>query len=194
MPAPVFYFDFSSPYSYLAAQRIDTLMPTAEWRPIAFGVIVKEIGKTPWSFASDRAVTQALIDHRALDRGLPPLRYPPGWPVESYSVTPLRAALVAGQLGGLQQFSKELFRTAFVEGADLRDLDAIGVAAARAGLLPAEIVGGIQHADIKAQLRADTAAAIARGVTGVPTVAVGDALFWGDDQLEDAAEAAGAGG
>jgi len=93
MTAPIFYFDFSSPYSYLAAMRIDDLLPTAEWRPIAFGVVVQRIGKTPWSFGHDKSVTQALIDHRALDRGLPPLRYPEGWPKHTYSVAPLRAYL-----------------------------------------------------------------------------------------------------
>jgi len=189
MTAPIFYFDFSSPYSYLAAMRIDDLLPTAEWRPIAFGVVVQRIGKTPWSFGHDKSVTQALIDHRALDRGLPPLRYPEGWPKHTYSVAPLRAALVAGQLGLLKEFSRELFRSAFVEGADLRDLGVIDAAAVRAGLFHDEVVSGIQHADIKAKLRADTEEAIERGVSGVPTVVVGDALFWGDDQLEDAAEA-----
>jgi 2-hydroxychromene-2-carboxylate isomerase len=50
----------------------------------------------------------------------------------------------------------------------------------------------VQAPEIKERLRADTDKALRRGVTGVPTVAVGDELFWGDDRLEDAARAAAA--
>ncbi len=50
MSAPVFYFDTNSPYAYLAAERIDDLFAEIEWRPIAFGILIRQIGKTPWSF------------------------------------------------------------------------------------------------------------------------------------------------
>jgi 2-hydroxychromene-2-carboxylate isomerase len=47
--APVFYFDYSPPYAYLAAMRIGDLLPCAIWRPIAFGALIRQIGKVPWS-------------------------------------------------------------------------------------------------------------------------------------------------
>ena len=157
------------------------------WRPVAFGVIVERNGKVPWSFAEDRQADFDEIDRRASERGLPPLRYPDGWPRETYSLTPLRAALAADDAGLLRELSRELFRAMFVEGRDFADLDTTLDAAERAGMDREEVRAGIQRQDVKDRLRASTEEALARGVTGVPTVAVGDELFWGDDQLEAAA-------
>jgi 2-hydroxychromene-2-carboxylate isomerase len=58
-----------------------------------------------------------------------------------------------------------------------------------AGIDPDAVAAGVEQPDVKQRLRAATDAALAHGVTGVPTVAVGDVLFWGDDRLEDAAAA-----
>src|SRR5947209_19158674 len=124
----VFYYDFSSPYAYLGAARVDDWLPVRpEWRPISFGVIVRRIGKRPWSFEEDRRANFDDIALRAAGRGLPEVRYPDGWPVESYSLAPLRAALVASDEGQdrLRALSRELFRTAFVGGRHLADLDPV---------------------------------------------------------------------
>lgn len=185
---PVFYYDFSSPYAYLAATRIDEVLPVRpEWRPIAFGVIVRRLQKVPWSFAEDREAEFAEIAGRAGARGLPPVVYPDGWPVENYSLTPLRAALLASDQRQLRAISHELYRTTFVEGRHLADLDAVLDAAERAGMDRGTVITGVQRAETKDRLRAATEAAIERGVTGIPTVSVGERLFWGDDRLEDAA-------
>jgi 2-hydroxychromene-2-carboxylate isomerase len=185
---PEFLYDFNSPYAYLAAMRVDDVLPvTPRWRPIAFGVIVERIGKVPWSFADDRRADFEEIDRRATERGLPPLRYPDGWPRETYSLAPLRAALVADDAGRLREVSRELFRMIFVEGRHFADLDTTLDAAERAGIDREEVRNGIQRQEVKDRLRASTDEALARGVTGVPTVAIGDELFWGDDQLEAAA-------
>jgi 2-hydroxychromene-2-carboxylate isomerase len=185
---PEFLYDFSSPYSYLAAMRVDDVLPVRpRWRPVAFGVIVQRTGKVPWSFADDRQADFQEIDRRAAERGLPPLRYPDGWPRETYSLTPLRAALVADEAGLLREVSRELFRATFVEGRHFAGLDTTLDAAERAGMKRDEVAAGIQRQEVKDRLRASTEEALARGVTGVPTVVVGDELFWGDDQLEAAA-------
>lgn len=139
----VFYYDLSSPYSYLAASRIDDVLPArVEWCPIAFGVIVQRTGKAPWSFAEDREAHFEEIDRRAAERGLPPLRYPPGWPRETYSIAALRAALVAADAGRLREITRELYRIAFAEGRDLADLDAVLDAGARVGLDRDEVRSG----------------------------------------------------
>ncbi len=188
--SPIFYYDFSSPYAYLGACRVDDVLPRRpEWRPIAFGVIVRRIGKRPWSFNENRKTDFDEIARRAADRGLPEVRYPEGWPVETYSLAPLRAALVASDQGQdrLRAVSRELFRTAFVDGQHLADLDAVLDAVARAGMDRARVREAIETTEVKERLRAQTDAALERGVTGVPTVAAGDQLFWGDDRLEAAA-------
>jgi 2-hydroxychromene-2-carboxylate isomerase len=187
---PTFYYDLSSPYAYLAAVRVDELMPIRpEWRPIAFGVIVQEIGKVPWSFAEDRSADLDEIGRRAGERGLPPVRYPEGWPVKTYSVVALRAALLAADQDQRRAVTRELYRSAFVDGRHLADVETVLDAAERAGMDRAAVASALATPELKEQLRSETAAALARGVTGVPTIAVGDRLFWGDDRLEDAAAA-----
>jgi 2-hydroxychromene-2-carboxylate isomerase len=195
---PVFYYDFSSPYAYLGASRVDDVLSVRpEWRPIAFGVIVRKIGKRPWSFNEDRRGDFDEIARRAAERGLPDVRYPEGWPVETYSLAPLRAALVASEEGQdrLRAVTRELYRTAFVDGRHLADVDAVLDTVERAGMDRGCVRRAIESAEVKERLRAQTDAALELGVTGVPTVAVGDRLFWGDDRLEEAgAMLAGASG
>lgn len=188
---PVFYYDFSSPYSYLGAWRVDEVLPIRpEWRPIAFGVIVRRISKRPWSFNEDRNADFDELARRAAERGLPEVRYPNGWPVETYSLTPLRAAVVASEEGQdrLRAVTRELYRTAFVDGRHLADVEAVLDAAERAGMDRGRVGEAIKSTEVKERLRTQTDGALERGVTGVPTVAIGERLFWGDDRLEEAAE------
>jgi 2-hydroxychromene-2-carboxylate isomerase len=192
--SPIFYYDLSSPYSYLASVRVDDVLPVRpEWRPIAFGVIVQQIGKVPWSFAEDRSADFEEIARRASETGLPPVVYPEGWPVKTYSIAALRAALAVEDQDERRALTLELYRTAFAEGRHLADADTVLGAAERAGLDRERIATAIASSEIKELLRTETDAAIARGVTGVPTVAIGERLFWGDDRLLDAASAIDAG-
>ncbi|MDW5596189.1 DsbA family protein [Conexibacter stalactiti] len=186
-----FYYDFSSPYAYLAAHRIGTLLPAARWQPIAFGPLVVEIGKVPWSWeeSADRTARMEDCERRAAALGLP-LRWPPGWPRATYSIVVLRAALIAEERGRLREFSLAAFDAGLGHGRDLSDLAVVLEAAEAAGLSRAAVEAGVARPEVKARLRAVTDAAIARGVTGVPTVDVGGRLFWGDDRLEEAAAAA----
>jgi 2-hydroxychromene-2-carboxylate isomerase len=114
--SPIFYYDLSSPYAYLASARVDQVLPVRpEWRPIAFGVIVQRIGKVPWSFAEDRSEDFAEIARRADAVGLPPVVYPEGWPVETYSIVALRAALAVEDQDERRLLTRELYRMAFAE-------------------------------------------------------------------------------
>lgn len=191
MTEPLFYYDFSSPYSYLAASRIDDLLPGAEWRPIVFGALIQQIGKLPWSMRPGREAEMHEIERRAAGRGLPPLRWPQGWPRESYSVLPLRAALAAGRHGRLKEASHALYAASFAAGRRLDVLDHVLDAVTEAGIDRDELRDAMDSEEVREELRDNTAQAVAAGVTGVPTVAVDGQLFWGDDRLEEAAAAAG---
>ena len=191
MPAPAFYYDFNSPYAYLAAHRVDDVLPVRpSWGPIAFGALIRQIGKVPWSLqpGAERERRLRECEQRTAALGLP-LRWPDGWPDRNYSILVLRAALVAAEHERLREFSRAAFRRGLGEGGDLRELDTVLACARDAGVDPDLVAAGVQRPEIKERLRAATDAALARGVTGVPTVAVGDELFWGDDRLEDAAAA-----
>ena len=183
-----FFYDFNSPYAYLAAQRVDeVLRGPVEWRPIAFGVLIGRIGKVPWSLGPERDAGMRECEARAEARKVPPLRWPDGWPQDNYSIPVLRGALAAERLGALKAFSLAAFRQNFVHGRQLRDPDVVVEAAREAGIDEAAVRAGLDDPDLKAELRARTDAAIADGIDGVPTVAIGERRFWGDDQLEDAA-------
>src|SRR3954470_19884921 len=122
----VFYYDFSSPYSYLAAERISGLFAEAgaaqpAWQPISFGHLLQSSGRTAWSMQPDGANPADLeeIQRRAAERGLPEVRYPDGWPVANYSLTPVRAAIYAKEAGKVVSFSLACFRQVFAAGRDM---------------------------------------------------------------------------
>ena len=191
MSEPTFYYDFNSPYAYLAAHRVDDVLPVRpRWQPIAFGALIREIGKLPWSLQGSpaRERGQRECEQRTAALGLP-LRWADGWPDGNYSILVLRAALVADGRDRLREFSRAAFRRGLGEGGDLRDLDTVLACTREAGIDPEVVARGVEEPEVKQRLRDATDAAIDRGVTGVPTVAVGDELFWGDDRLEDAAAA-----
>jgi 2-hydroxychromene-2-carboxylate isomerase len=187
----VFYYDFNSPYAYLAAERIGGLIPDAEWRPIAFAILLSELGRLEGVLENlDPAPIAAEIAERAGDRGLPPFAPPEAWPVGTWSLVPLRAALVADERGRLREFSRAAYRKSFVGSRSLAEVDNVLAAAREVGLEPDEVRDGIERPEIKERLKGNTEEALARGVSGIPTVAIGDELFWGDDRLDEAAAAA----
>ncbi|MGH2984833.1 MAG: DsbA family protein, partial [Solirubrobacterales bacterium] len=126
----IFYFDFSSPYSYLAAERISGVFAEAgseqpEWQPISYGHVIQAIGKVPWSLQPDGPNPADLeeIKRRAAERGLPEVRYPQGWPADNYSLNPIRAAIYAKESGRVVSFSLAAFRQVFAAGRDMSNVD-----------------------------------------------------------------------
>jgi 2-hydroxychromene-2-carboxylate isomerase len=197
MDRATFYYDFNSPYSYLAAERISGVFAEAgaeqpEWQPISFGHVVQAIGRTPWSMQPDGPNPADLdeIQRRAAQRGLPEVIYPKGWPVENYSLNPTRAAIYAKESGRVVSFSLAAFRQVFAAGRDMSDVENVLLAAAACELHPKAVLKGIETKSVKERLQRATEEAIELGVAGIPTIALGGELFWGDDRLIEAAKAA----
>jgi 2-hydroxychromene-2-carboxylate isomerase len=190
MTEPVFYYDFNSPFAYIAAHRVDDVLPVRpRWQPIAFAFLLMAHQREPWSFDTEnRGPTMRDCERRACDLGLP-LQWPDGWPKKSYSLLPLRAAVLAEQAGRLREFSKAAFRRHFSEPGGVSELDGVLAAAVEAGLDPDEVRAHVADDDVKQAVKDATDSAIELGVFGVPTVQVGDELFWGDDRLDQAAAA-----
>ena len=188
---PVFYYDFNSPFAWLAAERVNSVLPVPPvWQPVSFGHILQASGRRPWSFDEPtKSEGIAEVERRCAERGLPAPRWIDGWPIETYSLLPLRAAVFAAGAGRVVSFSLAAFRQFFAAGRTLAELDNVLIAAAASELHPRAVTKGIESRTVKDELRAATDEAIALGVPGVPTVAIGDQLFWGDDRLEDAAAA-----
>ena len=185
---PTFYYDLGSPYAYLAAERIHQILPIVPvWQPILLGGLWQQAGGASWSSTDDREAGMAEIERRVKRYGLQPLRWPEPWP--SDSLTAMRAATFAQQAGRAVAFSLAAFRQAFAAGRDLSVTDNVLIAAAACELHPKAVLKAIESRSVKARLERATDAAAERGVAGVPTVAVGGELFWGDDRLENAAAA-----
>lgn len=146
----------------------------------------------PWSLQPG-GPNQADLDEirrRAAERGLPEVRYDEGWPRESYSLIPARAAIFAKEAGRIVSFTQAAFRQRFAAGRDLSELDNVLIAAAACELHPRAVIKAVETASVKERLASATEEAIALGVEGIPSVVVDGEVFWGDDRLEDAVAAA----
>jgi 2-hydroxychromene-2-carboxylate isomerase len=174
-----FYFDVGSPYVYLTVSRL--ALDDAEWKPISLGGLWKLNGRGSWALTGRREAGMAEIEERAARYGLPPVKWPDPWPGRYLSI--MRACLVAGEAGVLPHFVRNCGQMAFVEGRDLSGLDSVWRAALLSGLDPVTVNERITEPEIKQRLIDETQAAHDRGVIGVPTLADGDRLLWGDDQI-----------
>jgi 2-hydroxychromene-2-carboxylate isomerase len=188
MPRATFYFDLGSPFAYLAAERLrDALGVPVHWQPVSLGALFKLTGRSSWAVGNPqlRATGMADVERRARRYGLPPIRWPDPWP-GNYLMA-MRAATFADRVGRGPEFALNALRDAFRHGRDLSVHEHVLGAADGAGLDPQEVLRATHDAEIKLALREATDAAQRLGVFGVPTIAVGGELFWGDDRLEAAA-------
>jgi 2-hydroxychromene-2-carboxylate isomerase len=189
MPArePLFFFGAMSPYSWLAAERIERLLPQARWRGVLAGGLFKANGRVSWGLTERRKEGMADCEARASAHGVGPIRWPEPWPTSDLLVG--RGMVYADTRGLLKPFALSAMRLAFLDGGDLGEREAVLEAGGRAGIDSSELEEALDDAAVKQALREVTDEALALGVFGVPTVAVGEELFWGDDRLEDAAAA-----
>ena len=188
MPDATFYFDLGSPYAYLTAERIDQVLgEPVRWQPVSLGAIFKLTERSSWSLGDPERRTSGMaeVERRALSYGLPPISWPNPWP--GNYLTAMRAATFADMKGIGREFALQAFRNAFQQGHDLSVSERVLEAAREVGLDPREVDAATGDPKIRLALREATDAAHALGVFGVPTVAVGGELFWGDDRLADAA-------
>ena len=188
MPPIAFYFDLGSPFAYLAAERLHTLLPEpVRWQPVLLGGLFRLTGRSSWALGDyrRRQAGMADIERRALTYGLEPMRWPDPWPADY--LTAMRATTYAFAAGQGREFTMQAYRDAFRRGSELSVAENVLDSAQRTGLDREAVRAGIADTRIKQALRDATDAAYDRGVFGVPTIAIGDELFWGDDRLEDAA-------
>lgn len=190
MAAPVqFYFDFISPYSYLASEQIDGIARrhgrTVDRRPILLGITMfkvmglKAIPETPLKGP------YAAHDWRRFARllGLPSA---PAAQVFLPPLPPLRAFVwLKSQDPPLaDEFARRVFRAHWGEGRDMGDRAALLALAAGLGVHAEDMAAAIESDDVKALLRSQVNEAIAAGVFGSPTFVVDGEMFWGADRMD----------
>jgi 2-hydroxychromene-2-carboxylate isomerase len=181
-----FFFDYASPYSYLACQQVEAVAQRTgaelRWRPFLLGAVFKATGNVPpISTANKAAWLLRDVQEWTSYLGLPPFRMPENFPINSLKAN--RLGLVAAEQGRIVPFSHAAFRAAFAEGKDLADPQVLTGLARAAELNPEQALAKAETQEIKDALRRNTDEALARGTFGAPTFFVGDTLFFGNDRL-----------
>jgi 2-hydroxychromene-2-carboxylate isomerase len=163
----IFYYDIASPWSWLAAERLHSVLDEVpEWQPVL----------------GPRAdVDRAAVERAAAEQGLPAPRWPDPFPFDGEPVT--RAATFAKQTGRTVAFSLAAMRQAFAAGRDLSVTDNVLIAAAACELHPRAVIKALEtRSVIEAVVTAESL-----GIDRLPALRVGDELVSGPDAPERAA-------
>jgi len=181
-----FFYDFSSPYSYLASTQMEAFEKRtgAEviWRPFALGFVFKETGNAMTASVPAKGKYMLKDLARWAEFYGVALQWPSLFPLKS---TPaLRAALAAEEFGKLRELSRAFFHTYWFENQDPTQPEKIKELAGKLGLPAEKILARTEDPAIKDKLRANTAEAVKRGAFGAPTFFVGEEMFWGNDRIE----------
>jgi 2-hydroxychromene-2-carboxylate isomerase len=182
MKPPIdFYFDFSSPYGYLASHKIEALAAkygrAVTWRPMLLGVAFKATGSGPLPsipLKGDYAKRDFLRSARF--HGVP-FRMPEPFPVST--VAACRAFYSLNDPKEQVLLAKALFRAYFVDNLNVGEASQVLKIANSLGLRPE-----IDSQTVKDKTRAEVEAALAKGVFGSPYIVIDGEPFWGVDRLE----------
>jgi 2-hydroxychromene-2-carboxylate isomerase len=192
MAGTEFFFGAMSPYSWFAAERIGALIEDVTWRPVFAGGLFRSVGRESWGLGDRRAAGLADCEARAAQHGLGSIRWPDGWPTSDVLIA--RAMVAADEQGALPRFALAAMRAQFHEGARLDDPATVSAIADTTGLDGPRLLQQAGDDPVKQALRERTDAAVAAGVTGLPTVLHAGDRWWGDDRLDEAADAIRAAG
>ena len=183
-----FYFDFSSPYSYLAAESLDAIAArhrhTVNWIPIMLGVIFKATGSAPLTGQHPWRASYSIMDFkRSADMAGLPFRYPSRFPQASHNAARVLLWLQQTPPQKARPFALAVFRNLFVHDGDIQDADNLALIGRTLDLDEAALRASIQDPPIKQKLAANNEAATARQVFGAPTFFGGSEQFWGHDRM-----------
>lgn len=183
------YFDYSSPYAYLASERIEALAArhgrSVDWRPFLLGAVFKTEGTQPLTtYPLKGRYARHDIERTARRHGVP-FVWPPRFPFLSVNAARLTYWAGAGDPEMTARLVHAFFRAAFAEGCDLGHTETTLDAAESAGVDRAAAAAALKDQAVKDRLRAATDSAIATGVFGAPYIVVDGEPFWGHDRLPD---------
>lgn len=185
-----FWFEYASPYSYLAAARIEKLAAAAgreiEWRPFLLGPIFQAQGwnDTPAALFPAKGRHMWRDVERLCNLYDLPYKRPEIFPQNG--VRAARATLVAADQGFAPALVHAVYDRVFVHERDISDPAVLGEIIAGLGHDAAAVLAQAETPEIRARLRAATEEAMERGIFGAPSFILGDELFWGSDRLEQA--------
>jgi len=184
-----FYFDFSSPYGYLASETIEALAArhgrAVEWHPILLGVVFRETGAIPLTqvpIKGDYARRDFL--RSAKFHGVEGFRMPSRFPIPTQAPARIVLWSKAHDSPRVPAVVHALYRAFFNEDIDISNPDAAVRAAARAGVDEATARAATADPALKEALKAENERALAAGVFGSPFTIVDGEPFWGVDRFD----------
>ena len=188
MPTPIdFYFDFSSPYGYLASEKIDDLGArygrSVVWHPMLLGVASKATGSIPLPqvpIKGEYSVRDFARSARFL--GLP-YRQPSTFPIATQSVARAFLWLNDQDRKLAKNFAHACYRAFFAEDTNIADLDKLMSIASSLGADTGALSAALNGSAIKERLKSEVEAALGRGVFGSPFFIIDGEPFWGVDRL-----------
>jgi 2-hydroxychromene-2-carboxylate isomerase len=182
-----FYYDYACPWAYLGSCRVEPyfrdLGVEIDFRPVNLAALREpSAGHGPEPGERKKRNAKSDLRHWAELCGAE-------FSLEARSRRPdtrllLCAALVAADAGRLREFHYPAYRARWAQARDVADPAVVGELLAGAGLDPDAALARARSDELAARLQRDTGAAIERGVFGVPTLFVGDEMFWGNDRFE----------
>ncbi|HEX4782432.1 MAG TPA: 2-hydroxychromene-2-carboxylate isomerase [Usitatibacter sp.] len=186
--APVdFYFEFSSPYGYIASGLVDEvgqrLGREIRWRPFLLGPVFKATGGAPLvDIPMKGEYSRHDFSRSARYHGVP-FAIPPKFPIGT--VPPVRAFYWQHERDPAQarKLAKDLYGAYFVDGRDIGDAKTVLEVARDSGSDAAALEAALADAGLKERAKAEVDAAIARGVFGSPFFIVDGEPFWGCDRI-----------
>ena len=187
-----FYFDFGSPTAYLAHKRLGQLAALypldVTYKPMLLGGVFKATGNTsPVAVPAKGHYMMAHDLPRFAHRYGVALNPNPYFPINTLNL--MRAAIAAQRLDCAQTFINAMYDAVWVQEKNMGDTEVV-VAALTAHALDAQALLALsQDPEIKAELIANTEAAVARGIFGTPTFFMEDQMYFGQDRLDFVEEA-----
>ncbi len=179
MTEAIWYFDFVSPYAYLQSRMLHKFVGKARiaMKPVLFaGLLAHSKNLGPAEIPAKRVWTYRFCTWFARDHGIP-FKFPPRHPFNP--LKPLRLAIA---LGAVPEAVHAIFDFIWAEGRDPADPVEWNALGTRLGVADPE--AAIDKQAVKDALRANTEAAIAAGVFGVPSFVIGGEVFWGVDATD----------
>ena len=187
-----FYFDFSSPYGYLAAEKINALAAghgrTVNWRPILLGAVFKLNGQQPLTAIPMKGSYARRDMQRSARLMGVPFCLPSKFPINGVAATRAFYWLNGKDTAHAQKFASAAYRAFFAEDRDISKAETVAEIAAQCGVAQDDTLTAINSDVVKDLTRKEVDAAIARGVFGSPYFVVDDEPFWGADRLDQIAQ------
>lgn len=187
MATITFWFDFTSPYSYLAAYRLQHEAPfdaaDIDWQPVFLGGLFKEVGNVPPATVPGKGAYMLADLNRLARHYAIPFRFPSNFPINSLLALRGAMALKRADAPQLAAYCDALFRAYWVEDRNISEPDVWAEVVSEMGLDADDLRRQASDEENKEAVKANTRRAADQEMFGVPTFVLNGEMYWGVDRM-----------